>query len=216
MTRRILLAVLLLVPAAVPAADKSGPAEKKDDPSKASTDPPNVPLQLIVKAHETYELNTGGDQPRQYQEKLQASVKNGKFLSATPMDPALEMEIKNTSKSSIQIWESGDGTEFDVTLTGNFAMSVKAKSKFEGPAVPNKVVTIPAGKSHKLTLSSLSYGYRGEEKRAYIADTGGYELRISFKTAVSPAPANAKPQANGFGEVKLKSAPVTFRVTRPT
>ena len=95
-------------------------------------------------------------------------------------------------------------------------MTVESKARPAPGTIPPKMVTIPAGKSHKIALTSLSHGFRMQAKYTYITEIGDYQLTATFKTAVSPAPSGTRELSPGFGEVILKSAPIEFYVKRPS
>jgi len=208
-TKRLFVAFALLTCACVTAADDP-------DPSKPSTEPKDVPLQLSVrnKAQEAYDLDTRGDPIFKYQDKIQASEKTGRYLPASRVE--MELEIKNTGTGNLEIWVSGDATEWTYDLKGNGARSLVVKTDPPKGTIAPKAVVLKPGKSHMMPLDSLAYGFRNETKRAYLTEMGLYELAVTFRTGVWPAPTNSKQLPRGFGEVQLKSAPLKFRVVRPS
>jgi hypothetical protein len=73
-------------------------------------------------------------------------------------------------------------------------------------------MTLKPGQSHSIPVAQLRYGLRGGSEYAYWTEPGDYTLTASFNTAISPAPANVKPQADGFGQVTLTSEPIKIKV----
>jgi hypothetical protein len=47
-----------------------------------------------------------------------------------------------------------------------------------------------------------------------VTDLGRYDLTLSFRTGVLPAPKDSKLRQGGFGEVTLKAAKLQFKVGR--
>ena len=187
----------------------------RDEKPVASTEPKDVPLELKLVADQAdWELDSRGDPSFKFQEKIRAGEKSGEPVSATRVN--LELEIKNTGKQPLRIWVSGDATLLSLDLTGPGAMTAAAKLTPPTGVDPPHSVTLAPGKSYKIPLSSLAYGFRLSATHAYITETGDYQLSATFKTGVSPAPPNSKGLTLGFGEVTLKSAPIAFFVKRPS
>ena len=68
------------------------------------------------------------------------------------------------------------------------------------------------GETHEIELKSLTYGFRGVEKRAFWTAPGEYTLAASLKTGVKPPPEGSQEGMDGFGIVTLKSEPIEFTV----
>lgn len=208
------LAVILLAATALPGADV--PNEKlRDEKSAASTLPQGLPLELrIINEQSSWELDSRGDRPAQFQEKIREGQKSGALVSATRVE--LQLEIRNTGTIDVRIWVSGDDTLLTLDLQGTGPMTADSKTRPDSRVIPPVAVTIPAGKSHTIALTSLAHGFRNQAKNTYITEIGDYQLTATFKTAVSPAPKGSRRLAADFGEVILKSAPIEFYVKRPS
>lgn len=215
MIRTRLLAALALALGA-PALSAPPPEAPKDDPANPSTEPKGVrvELKLVNAALEAYDLNTRGDRPFEFQEKIREAIKTGALPFPTQVE--MELEIKNTGTSSLKVWVAGDATVLKLDLQGNGAITVDRKLPPPRGVVPPTAVTIAPGKSHRIPLTQLAHGARNEAFYTYITETGLYHLSATFRTAVSPAPQGTKEVKPGYGEVILKSAPISFRVIRPS
>lgn len=192
-----------------------GENDKAEGPSTTPKDLP-IELKVVNKATEAYGLNTRGDRVTKYQERIRLGESNGELLAASRVD--MELVITNTGSQSIQIWVGGDGTELSLTLRGSGAMLAEERpGTSTGKAPPPEAVSIAPGKSHSMPLTSLSFGPPNQAKRAYLTETGEYRLSATLRTAITPAPKGSVPvKGTKFGEVQLRSAPITFRVVRPS
>jgi hypothetical protein len=189
------------------------PKESHEGPS---TDPKDVPieLKLINTALEAYDLNTRGDPPYKFQEKLREAIKTGNLPFPTRVE--MELEIKNTGSTTIKVLIAGDATLLTLDLKGNGAISVDRKLPPPRSVISPTQVTLAPGKAHRIPITELTWGLRNEAFYGYITETGLYHLTATFRTAVYPAPQGTKERRPGYGEVLLKSAPLTFRVVRPS
>jgi hypothetical protein len=210
-TRRLTAAALLLLALPLAAADDK-PA---DAPPGPSAEPKDAPLELkLVSETNTLELDARGDPIYKFQENIKAGEKSGERLAPTRVEMALQ--IKNTGKAAVQVWVAGDATLLTLDLKGNGAMTASARAAPPRNFFPPRPVTLKPGQSYKIPLERLAYGFRNEATYAYVADLGVYELTATFRTGVSPAPGGSKALGSGFGEVTLKSAPLTLRAVRPS
>jgi hypothetical protein len=205
------LALVLGSPAAF-----APPPEAKDDPSAPSTEPKGLPIELKIvnESLEAYDLDSRGVPPYKFQERLREAAKTGELPFPTRVE--MQLEIKNTGTSTIKVWVAGDATLLTLDLKGNGAMVFDRRLPRPNSVKPPVEVTIGPGKSHKIPLTEFAYGLRNQAIYAYITETGLYHLTATFKTAVAPAPGGTKEPKAGWGEVILKSAPLTFRVVRPS
>lgn len=189
--------------------------DPRDEKPRASTEPDDLPIELSLEGDATqWELDSRGDPAFKFQENIRIGEKSGRLLSPTRCE--LDLVIKNKGKTSIKIWIGGDGTLLGLDLKGPGAITLDTKVKPEPGKIPAEIVTIAPGQLHRIPLTSLSHGRRLEAKFTYISEIGNYRLAATFKTAVSPAPEKSRDVAPGFGEVILKSAPIEFRVRRPS
>jgi hypothetical protein len=201
MLRTLALALLLSAPLAARAGDKDKPAEpKKDLPVTAK----------LVAAKTTYTLDLDGKTGEEFRKMLKEA--KGNF----PKAPAVELtlELKNTSDKPVKIWIGGDPTRLDLDLTGKGAVNVDAQRFFTRIFYAPKELELGPGKSHKIKITALQYGFRGIAKRAYWTEPGDYKLSASFVTAINPAPTGVKADDKGFGRVTITSPKITLKVEK--
>jgi hypothetical protein len=214
----IALAIVLVGFSSTMSQEKQKPAEEKpkaDPPDKPSTEPRGVPLELriINSSIEAYEIDPRGDPVYKFQEKIKKAEQSGLPLYPTRVE--MELEFKNTGSDTIQVWVGGDPTLLTLKLEGNGAMTCEHKPPLSKKYIPPETVTIRPGKTHRIPLTQLSYGFRNDSTYAYISETGLYQLSATFRTAISPAPKKALRQFDkGFGEIILKAPSISFRVVR--
>jgi hypothetical protein len=211
---RIHLLILAVVVFGLPcSADPK--VDPRDEKPQASTEPKGLPIELSIVGDSTqWELDSRGDPAYKFAENIRNGENSGRLLSPTRAE--LELEIKNKGATPIKIWVGGDGTLLSLDLKGPGAITLDTKAKPAPGSIPAEVVTIQPGKSHLIPLTTLAHGFRLESKYTYISEIGSYQLSATFTTAVSPAPPESRGVSSGFGEVKLKSLPIVFRVRRPT
>jgi hypothetical protein len=75
-----------------------------------------------------------------------------------------------------------------------------------------KAVKLGAGKTLEIPVMQLSGGMRGMSKYSYWTKAGEYELKASFKTGLSPAPKDAKSNAEGFAMISIESEKLKIEV----
>jgi hypothetical protein len=97
-------------------------------------------------------------------------------------------------------------------VKGPGAISAETQRAFTREFRAPKPVAIAPGKSHTIELKGLKYGFRGVSHQAYLTEPGEYTITAVYATAVSPAPKDAKDAGDGYGAVKLTSAPVKLKV----
>jgi hypothetical protein len=125
------------------------------------------------------------------------------------------LELRNTGKKEIQNLVGGDGASVILDLKGPGAVHVQWNIPRTLEYRMSKAVALAPGKSHVLTLTSLSFGNRGDSDLAYWTKAGEYTLTATYDTMISPLPEGAKeaPSFNpGFGHVAATSAPIKLRV----
>jgi hypothetical protein len=206
MTRATLpvLALLMFALAGLAAEDK----DKDKDKDKPKSDPKGAPIQATLTAKKTtFKLDLGGKTA----EEFNKTIKDEKYPPAPAVDMVLE--LKNTSDKDVEVWISGDPTKIMLELKGKGAVNTQIKNlittqEFRVP----KPVKLAAGKTHKIEIKSLAYGFRGISNRSYWTEAGDYTLTATFHTAISPAPKGAKDAEGGFGFVTLTSAPLKIKV----
>jgi hypothetical protein len=198
--KRLLLSLLVLA-LAMPAR-----AEDKKDPSKSDLP---VTAKLTAKK-DSYKLELGGKSA----EEFTKAIKEGKGAKPKPPAVDLVLEITNTSDKDVEIWTTGDPVTVDLELKGPGALSVASGGIFTLEFRIPKAITLAAGKSHTIPITSLSYGSRGASMFAYWTEPGEYTLSATFNTALKPAPKGSKVAEGGFGVVAVKSGAVKIKVEK--
>ena len=176
-----------------------------------SVKPVGAPLELTVSGEAKYTLDLGGKTSEEYAKSIEdAKTKGGRMPAPPKVD--LKLIVKNTSDRDIQIHKGGDPVVLELELKGKGALSVAPNLAFTREFRLPVEAELKAGKSFELTLTALSGGFRGASEFAYWTAPGNYELVVSWKTAVNPAPKGS--EANeGFGTVVVTAAPFKMTVT---
>lgn len=205
MQRRILTLVLIAAAGAAAAAD-----DKKAD--KPKSDPPGLPLEFTLTGKTTkYPLDLGGLSADDFKKAVAAA---GKGRGKPPATPAVDLtiELKNTSKETVQVWSKGDPVVLTLELKGKGAVNVT-------PQVPMTLefrlpegVGIEAGKSLTIPVKSLTSGFRGVSHLAYWTEPGEYELVATLKSGLMPIPKGAMDNGDGYGVITLTAAPLKITV----
>jgi len=185
---------------------------RADEPKRA-----NVPISAkLVTKKDTYKLDLAGKSADDFKKLLKDNEGQSAKLPKAPVVD-LVLEFTNTSDKELQLSISGDSTTLNLELKGPGAVSVTAEMMFTADLKPNKAVTLAAGKSYSLPITSLVYGFRGVAQAAYWTEAGEYTITASFKTGISPAPkGSAKdPNYTDFGSVTIKAEPVKIKVEAP-
>lgn len=177
---------------------------KAPEPGKANPD--TTPLEVTIEGTAKYPLDLGGKTA----DEFEASLKEEKV----PAPPRVELKlvIKNTSKEDIQVWTSGDPVTVDLTLTGKGAAKVAPKFATTNEFRLPKAVTVEAGKTVEMPLTSLACGFRNIGQFHYWTKPGEYELVATLNTGVSPAPKGSIDGGKGFGQVRVASKPLKITI----
>ncbi len=189
------------------------PAVQADDKKADETKPADLPLKakLVVKK-DTYKLDLDGKSGDDFRKILKDAEKAGKVPLAPNVDMVLE--LTNTSDQEVKFWVEGDATEVQLDLKGpeKGAVAVMAQKQFTTEFRTPKVITLAAGKTHSIPITSLHYGFRGLAKAAYWTEPGDYTLTVGYRTAISPAPKGSKEAEKGFGFAVTTSDPVKLKI----
>jgi hypothetical protein len=172
---------------------------------------PELPVTAtLVAKTTTYKVDLGDMKPEDFKKMLAEAEKSGK----APQPPAIEMtlELKNTSDKDVEVWISGNPVEVNLELKGPGAVTIKPRLLRPAIYINPKPVTIAAGKTHSIPVTSLKSGFRGDTSWAYWTEPGDYTLTASFKTGISPAPKDVKETKDGFGVVTITAEPVKIKV----
>jgi len=159
-------------------------------------------------------VQTNGWPLHVFEEKVREFEKDKEPLPASAME--LVLEFKNNTSEPIRMLVGGDETLLNYELVGKASLTAEAPVKRE-PRIAAQVVTIPAGGVYRIAREDLSHGFRNKSKQTYLSGIGVYQLTATYQTSISPAPSNAVSNGrSGFGEIKIKSAPVEFRTKKPS
>ena len=203
MFARLAIAVSLLAASAAVAADKDKP----------KNDPENTPLELTITGKVVkFELDTGGMTSEEYKKTIEDAGKGRGARPPAPPKVELAVEIKNTSDKSVTVWTKGDPVTLDLELKGKGAVSIAPPLAFTREFRLPQGVEIAPGKSVSIPVKSLTSGFRSASVFSYWTAPGEYELIAKLKTGMNPPPKGAKEADEGFGEVKLTSAPLKLTV----
>jgi hypothetical protein len=198
---RMILTATILTFGTIPA----GIAQEKKEPAT----PP--PLELKVTAKETkYTLDLGGQTSEDYRKRVNDAAKNGRPAPTPAVQ--ITVELKNNSDKALKVWTSGDPVILTLSLKGKGALDLDPPLAFTEEFRSPNVTEIPAGKSHTITYTTLTSGFRGRAHFAYWSEPGEHQLTATLQTGVSPAPKGAKPGNDGFGIVTLTSKPLALTV----
>jgi hypothetical protein len=197
--RSITTVTLLLAPLTLRAD------EKKDEK------PADLPVKAkLVAKTSTYKLDLGGKTADEFRTFLKENLGTGKL----PPAPAVELtlELTNTSDKDVQIWTRGDPVTVTLDLKGPGAETVTPRQAFTRIFHVPVPMTLAPGKTFSVPITSLSHGFRGIAQRSYWTAPGEYKLSATFNTGLNPAPADSKPDANGFGRAAIRSEPIAVKV----
>jgi hypothetical protein len=165
-------------------------------------------VELTTKVNkDTYTLDLGGRTAAEFRKLLETS-------RPAPSPPAvdLEVQLRNTGDKEITLLIGGDDAKLLMDLKGPGAVVANSWVAFTDERRAAKRVTLAPGKGTVIPIKRLAFGYRMAGQFAYWLEPGDYTLTLSYKTAVSPPPPNAKEQRANFGQVTVISAPVTLKV----
>jgi hypothetical protein len=188
--------------------------KKEEEKDKGKTEPATAPLEArLVAKQDTHTLDRGGKSAEEYAKQVRDAAERGDPLPAPRVE--LTLELRNTGDKEIKILVGGDGSNVMLDLRGPGAVRVRPNIPFTLIYRPSDVVAIAPGKSHVLTLTNLSFGFRGSSDLAYWTKPGDYTLTATYHTMVSPMPKGAKEAPSfhpGFGRVAATSAPIKLKV----
>jgi len=190
-----------------------GPADEVKSKEQAKSEPPGAPVEArLVAAKDTYTLDLGGQSAEDFRRQIQNADATGRYPAAAKVD--LVLELKNTSAKEVKLKVGGTQNVVRLDLRGPGAVSVVRKRRITPKFVmASKGQTLAPGKSYKVPVTSLAYGFKNSEV-AYWTEPGTYTLRASYATAVAPAPKGVQADHDGFAAVKLISAPIKIKVVQ--
>ena len=174
-------------------------------------DKPKLPVTAELTGEVKYVLDLGGKTQEEYEE----SLKPGKNkLPKMPQPPKVDLKLvlKNISDKEIQIYNTGDPVMIDLELSGSGAVMMTSGLAMTMDYRMPKAVKLEAGKTLEIPITSLAGGKRGMSKYSYWTKAGEYELKASFKTGISPAPKDAKTNAEGFAMISIDSEKLKIEI----
>jgi hypothetical protein len=71
------------------------------------------------------------------------------------------------------------------------------------------------GEAHRIPLSRLAYGHRGDAERAYFTSPGRYTLVATLVTGRRTGPAGPMGDDDAYARVVLTSRPITLEIAGP-
>ncbi len=198
------------------------PEEKDKDKDKkadvASTEPAGVTLEAkLTGAKESYKFDLGGQSAEEFKKMMDDAAKaprrpGTRFPPSPTVD--LKLELTNTGKEEVKVRIRGNENKLTGELKGpGVVYAPIVPQNFLPVRKPPEVVTIAPGKSITLTdVQTLAILKPGTGSQAYWTAPGEYTLTVDYNLGVSPAPEKARDLGNGFGEVKVHSAPLKLKV----
>jgi hypothetical protein len=113
-----------------------------------------------------------------YRDSLKAAPGQGPAGNAAPVAPAVDLtlQITNTTDKDITINLGGDDSRIDLKLEGPGAVTIQNNVMMTREFRIGRPVTIVAGKSHEVKITSLSFGLRGISQSAFWTEPGEYTL----------------------------------------
>jgi hypothetical protein len=186
------------------------PLATADEAKPKGTDLP-IKAKLIAKKT-AHTLDLGGKTAEDYKKALKEGEKSGKLPPAPAVE--LELELTNTSAKDVAIYTTGDPVMVEFVLKGPGAVTLKPLLAVTREFRVPRSMTLAAGKTYSIKLNSLRAGFRGISELSYWTEPGEYTLSANFRTGINPAPEGTKADDKGFGEVTLKSEPVTIKVEK--
>jgi hypothetical protein len=183
--------------------------DKKD---AAKSDPPGAVVEAkLVAKKATYKLDLGGKSAEEFKKALEQAATTHEYPNPPEVD--LVLELVNTSDKEAQVKIGGTSNVVTLDLKGPGAVSVPVKGRITNKLViAPKTITLAAGKSASVPITTLAYGFKNSTDQAYWTKAGDYTLAASYKTWISPGPKDAKTDADGFTAVTLTSAPAKITV----
>jgi RNA polymerase sigma factor (sigma-70 family) len=194
-------------------------ADKDKKADVASTDPTGVSLEAkLTGAKESYKLDIGGKTADEFKKHIDAIPKGPSRPGASryPASPevGLKLELTNTGKEEVKVQLRGSDNKLTLDLQGDGAFYAPVViQNFLPVRKPPEVVTIAPGKTVTITeVSSLAFPKPGVGSQAYFTKAGEYTLSVDYVLGVSPAPEKSKDTGDGFGQVKVHTAPIKLKV----
>jgi hypothetical protein len=181
------------------------------DETKDKDKPARLPVSAKLIANKaTYTLDLGGMTAEQFRAALKDAETTGRYPKPPTVD--LTLELTNTSDKEVQIWSSGDPVQLRLELKGEGAVSVKPRRAFTREFRVPRAVTLAPGKTHKIDIKSLQFGFRGVAEQAYWTEAGTYSLTAHLQTGIAPPPPGSKETSEGFARVTITSEPIKIKV----
>ena len=140
--------------------------------------------------------------------------RRGRLMGAGPAPPDVDMvyELKNTGAEPVAILIGGDICRLELKLEGPGAMTLPSGLARTMEFRMGRWLRLEPGAVHAIPIRKLSYGTRGDSKRAYWTKPGDYKLTATYVTAykVGKDAGGAPPEK---ANVKVTTAPAEVKVT---
>jgi hypothetical protein len=183
-------------------------AAAADDDKGPTTDPKGVKLELSITGKKTtYPLGKVRSA-----EELKKLAEDRVPLPKPP-EVDLKVVVKNTGDKPVRLWTKGDPVVLTLELKGEGAVNLEPQVAMTLEFRTPEAVEVAPGKSVEIPIKSLTSGFRGLSRYSYWTKPGEHELVATLKTGVQPIPKGAEEQ-DGFGKVKLTSAPFKVKVEK--
>jgi RNA polymerase sigma factor (sigma-70 family) len=164
---------------------------RREPPARGEKDavegkPKSAPLEIrLITRKDTYTLDLGGQTRGEFlrhvrEEEGMVTDRPASLPPAVAVD--LVLELRNTSQETLELTLGGDASTLTLELQGPGALSVVSQRSFTEKPVPGTPVTISPGKSHSLPITSLSWGKRNTQYRAWWTRAGDYTLTAKLMT----------------------------------
>jgi hypothetical protein len=181
-------------PAPTPPTPATAPAGPKNDQGLTAA---------IVINKDTYAI-PAGQAGKEFRDRLTAA-NAARGMARLPQPPAIDLSfrITNTTNAAVTITYGGDESQMNLNLQGPGAVTVDNNVAMTMEFRMGKPVTLAAGKSYDIKISSLAFGTRGISKYAYFTEPGEYTVTATLT------------YGNGEKQGTLASGPAKFKVTAP-
>jgi len=181
--RFLVVAVVLALGGGVKGVAPAAPAVPAAGAAPAPVAGPKNELGLtaaIVANKDKYVLNVN-QSGKAFRDRIDAA-KNARGMASLPQPPMIDLTLRitNTTAKDVAINVGGDDSQMDLKLEGPGAVSADNNVPMTMEFRIGKPVTIAAGKTADVKITSLAYGMRGISKYAYWTEPGDYTLTATL------------------------------------
>jgi hypothetical protein len=137
----------------------------------------------IVVNKESYVLNIN-QSGKAFRDQIDAvkNARGGLGIGRLPQPPAVDLtfRITNTTAKDVTITAGGDDSQMDLKLEGPGAVTADNNVPMTMEFRIGNPVTIAAGKTADVKITSLAFGMRGISKYAYWTEPGNYTITATL------------------------------------